>query len=262
MAIPILSDLDMGNVVRVRNLPSPLLSTDAVPRSYVDAAIEGLQDKGTCKVATQSNVNVAAPGATIDGITMAVNDRVLFRAQTTASENGIYIFNGSAVPATRSLDMNLSAEFNQAIVSVNQGTSAGGTFRQTAVDPTVGTTAIAFVSFGGSVSAATTGAAGIVRLATQTEANTGTDATIAITPATLAGFGGMVHRFAATFGDGSATQFTLSHNLNSLDWTARVYRVSDNVTVGCDSAASGVNGIVLNFATAPAVNQYRCVVHA
>lgn len=261
MSKPILSNHDFGSVAKVINLPAPTAAGDAATKAYVDAAVEGLKDKGTCKVATSSNVSIASPGATLDGIAMVLNDPVLVMTNTTASENGKYIWNGAAVPMTRSADMNASAEFNQAIVSINQGTSAGNTFRQTTVDPIVGTTAIAFAAFG-ATTAATTVTSGISRFGTQAEVDAGALANVGLAPSTLAAWASRPKRFAASFGDGSATQYTLAHNLNTLDFTFRVYRVSDNVTVDCDATASGVNGIQLNFAIAPTSNQYRCVVTA
>ncbi len=260
MSKPVLSSLDFGGVARILNLPDGASAQEPATVAQLNAAIEGLSWKDNVKVSTQGNLNLAAPGATIDGITMASGDRFLARLQTASLENGLYIWNGSAVAATRSLDMNASAEFNQAVVTVDQGTSAGASFRQTAVNPTVGTTAIVWTSFGTTTGAATTASAGIVRLATQGEANTGTDATIAITPATLAAATTVTHKFAASFGDGSATQFDITHNLGTLDCEVTVFRNSDGVEVLCDMTHLSTTVARLNFITAPTSNQYRCVV--
>lgn len=49
--------------------------------------------KEPCRVATTSNVTISTalnPGDTIDGVTLAENDRVLVWRQTTKSQNGIY----------------------------------------------------------------------------------------------------------------------------------------------------------------------------
>ncbi len=262
MAKPILSDQDFGGVVRILNLPDPTLAQHPATKNYVDAALEGLAWKDNCKVATQANVAVASPGATVDGVSMNVGDRVLFKSQTAPAENGIYIWNGAAVAATRALDCNVSAEFNEAVTTVDQGASAGASFRQTAVNPTVGTTAITWANFGTTSGAATTASAGIVRLATQAEADAGSDATIAITPATLAAWSARPKRFSASFGDGSATQYAIAHNLNTTDVHVEVFRVSDGVSVQCDVTRTSVNNVQLNFAVAPTSNQYRCVVIA
>ena len=91
MAKKIFTDLDFQSVSKVINLPTPSASGDAASKSYVDSLVEGLAWKDSCRVATQSNLNLASPGATIDGISMASQDRVLVRSQSTTSENGIYV---------------------------------------------------------------------------------------------------------------------------------------------------------------------------
>lgn len=260
MSKPVLSSLDFANAARIINLPDGVGGQEPATVAQLNAAVEGLAWKDSCRVATQSNVSVASPGATVDGISMVAGDRVLFRAQTAASENGIYIWNGAAVAATRALDANTANELEQAITTVEEGTSAGATFRQTLVNFTLGIGSVAWTSFGTSSSAATTGAAGIVRLATQGEVDTGTDATIAVTPATFSGSSLRMKKFAASFGDGSATQYDLAHNLNSLDCQVEVVRVSDGVTVLCDVTRTTVNNVRLNFAVAPTANQYRVIV--
>jgi hypothetical protein len=259
----VLSDLDFNNVARITNLPNPVTDQQAATKAYVDSAVEGLAWKDSARVATQSNISLASPGTTIDGVTMAANDRVLVRAQTSGAENGVYIWNGAAVPMTRALDANSAQELEQAIVTVEEGTSAGATFRQTAVNFVLGTGAIAFVSFGMSVSAATESNAGIAEIATQAETDGGTDDARVVTPAKLAGWSGRIRRFAQTFGDGTATQYTLTHNFNTNDVQVEVFRNSGNFdTILCDIDRISVNAVRLTFAAAPASNAFRAVVWA
>ena len=156
MSKPILSDLDMGSAARLLNLPDPTLPQHAATKSYVDSAVEGLAWKDSVRAASTVNINLAAPGTAIDGVTLAVNDRFLAKDQTTQSQNGIYIYNGSAVAATRSADANTFPELEQAIVTVEEGTSNGATtYRQTQVNGTIDTNNVLFTSFGTSAGAAT-----------------------------------------------------------------------------------------------------------
>lgn len=99
MSKAILSDLDFGNVARITNLPDATAPQQPATLAQVNAAVEGLAWKDSVRVATTSNINLAAPGASLDGVTMVANDRFLPMAQTTAAQNGIYIWNGAAVPA-------------------------------------------------------------------------------------------------------------------------------------------------------------------
>ena len=122
MPLDVQRTLDFGNARRIVNLPNPASAQEPATRAYVDSAVEGLAWKDSCRVATQGNINLSSPGATIDGITMASGDRVLVRAQTTQSQNGIYIWNGSAVAMTRALDANTADELEQATTTVEEGT--------------------------------------------------------------------------------------------------------------------------------------------
>ena len=261
MSQQVLTDLDFNSAARVLNLPDPTLAQHAATKAYVDSAVEGLAWKDSVRVATQANVNLASPGASIDGITMATNDRVLVRAQTTTSENGIYIWNGAAVAMTRALDASTAPELEQAVTTVEEGTSAASTFRQTAVNFTLGSGAVTWVSFGTSAPSATETTAGIAEIATQAETDTGTDDQRFITPLKLATWAGRLRRVAQTIGDGAATQYTVTHNLNTRDVHVSVLRTSgafDEVLV--DKEATTVNSVTIRFAAAPALNAFRVVV--
>ena len=137
MARKFFTDIDMQSVSKVVNLPTPSSAGDAVPKSYVDSAVEGLAWKDSARVSTQGNIDLSAPGATIDGVTMASQDRFLVRSQTTASQNGIYVWNGASSAATRSLDASTFAELEQAVISIEEGTDADSSFRQTEVNGTI-----------------------------------------------------------------------------------------------------------------------------
>lgn len=47
------------------------------------------------------NINLSAPGASIDGVAMAAGQSFLATAQTAPAQNGLYVWNGAAVAATR-----------------------------------------------------------------------------------------------------------------------------------------------------------------
>jgi hypothetical protein len=260
MSKKIFADFDFQSVSKVINLPSPSSSGDAASKSYVDSLVEGLAWKDSCRVATQSNTNLSSPGATIDGITMASQDRVLVRAQSTASENGIYVWNGASTAMTRSLDASTFAELEQAVTTVEEGTSAATTYRQDQINGTIGSSSISWVSFGTSAPAASETTAGIAELATQAEVDAGTDDVRIVTPLKLATWSGRIKKYSVSIGDGSATSYTVTHNLNSLDVGVTVFQNSNGEEVITDVTHATSNTLTVVFATAPTSNAYRVVV--
>lgn len=267
MAKPVLSDLDFGSVAKPTNLPTPTASGDGASKGYVDtaiaAAVNGLAWKDTVRVASVANVAVASPGATIDGVTMATNDRVLLKDQTTASENGIYVWNGAAVPMTRATDFDASgAEIEGAVVPVEEGTANAATrWVLTTQNPTIGGT-LAFSNMASGAPNATTTVAGLVELATQGEVDAGTasPSNLVVTPVTLAAYSGRKLKATATIGDGSSTQIDVTHNLNTLDLEIEVRRVSDGKIVDVEATAFSVNVTRFNFAAAPALNALAVII--
>ena len=261
MARKFFTDLDLQSVSKVINVPTPSAAGDAVPKSYVDSAVEGLAWKDSARVSTQGNINLASPGATIDGITMDSQDRVLVRSQTAPAENGIYVWNGASTAMTRSLDASTFADLEQAVVSVEEGTDADSSFRQTEVNGTIDSSSVVWGAFGTSAPSASESTAGIAELATQGEVDAGTDDARIVTPLKLATYSGRLRKHVASFGDGSATSYVITHNFNTRDVTVAVFPNSgtyDDVVV--DVGRTSVNEVTLVFATAPASNAYRVVV--
>jgi hypothetical protein len=257
----ILSNQDYNSTSRIINLPAPAGATEPVRLQDLNSAIEGLAWKDSVRVAPLTNTTIAAPGATIDGVTMLAGDRVLLLAQTLPAENGIYVWNGAAALMTRSLDANSSDELEEATTMVEEGASnTGVSYRQASVNFLLGTAAVIWVPFGSNTPLSSIATPGTIRTATQTEADAGTVANAAITPATLSNYASRIKKFTATIGDGTATVFPLTHNLNSLDVVISVYRVSTGAEVIVDTARTSVNAVSVSFTTAPAVGAYRIVV--
>lgn len=100
--------------------------------------------------------------------------------------------------------------------------------------------------------------------ATQAEAEAGTENTKAMTALrvkqAIAAQAGTVKKFSSNIGDGTLTEITVTHNLNSLDVIVQVYDSSTNETVYMDVIRATVNTVTLRFSVAPASNAYRVVV--
>lgn len=261
MAVLVARTLDFNNATRIVNLPDGTLPQHPATVAQLNSAIEGLAWKDSVRVAADANVTIATPGAAIDGITLTSGDRVLLRGQTAGETNGIYTWNGAATAMTRAADMSAAAEVEQATVSVEEGTNAGTSFRQSAVNVTLDTTPLVFAAFGTAAGAASATSSGIVELATQAEVNAGTDTTRVITPETLAG-STFAHRgFAANVGDAASTSIAVTHNLNSFDVSVDVFRNSGSRdTVVTEVQRTSVNVITLLFDVAPTLNQFRVII--
>ena len=256
-----LSDLDFGGVARVRNLPSPVNADEPARLSDLNAAVEGLAWKDSCRVASQTNLNLSSPGASIDGVTVTVGDRILVKAQTSGAENGIYIWNGAAIAMTRALDANTATDLEQAITTVEEGTSAGTSWRQAVVNFVLDSTVVTWLQFGSTVGAASETSSGIAEIATQSETDGGSDDSRIVTPLKLNNWTHKTRRAQATIGDGSSTQFDVNHNFATRDVIVQVFQASGSYEqVNCDVSLPTVNTARLNFASAPASNAYRVVV--
>lgn len=109
--------------------------------------------KSSCRVATTSNVTLSGgTPATVDGVNLQVNDRVLVTGQTDATENGIYFVStlgsGSNGSWTRALDANENAEVSSGLIlTVTEGTlHSSSIWKLTTADPiTIGGTELTFV---------------------------------------------------------------------------------------------------------------------
>ena len=317
------------NGYKITNLATPTASTDAANKSYVDAASQGLNVHGSVVVATTANLawtyaagsagadggtgvgatltNGSTGTTTIDGHTLVLNDRVLVKNQSTATQNGIYYVTtagttGVATVLTRATDSDnhiagqvVAGDF----VFVATGTTLADTGwvqtnTGTSTNPVngikIGTDAIAFTQFSGAgtylagnglslsgntfsfnptstggLQAASGGAS--ILLATNSGLGTtssglavGAGSGIVVSTGTVAIDTTVVARkYAATLST-SATSYTITHNLGTLDVIVQVYTVSDGSEVVVDNLRATTNTVTLNFSVAPSANAYRVVI--
>lgn len=129
---------------------SVLFPTVHAAKTYADNLKAGLKFKVDCVVASTANVNIASAPASIDAVTLTSGDRVLLKNQTTGSQNGSYVFNGTGNAMTRTTDGDSSAELISATFPIREGTANQDTWWTITNDTiTLGTTAIVFSQTGG-----------------------------------------------------------------------------------------------------------------
>lgn len=226
---------------KIANLANGTSPSDAVNKSQLDAAVQGLKWKDPARAATTGNITLSGT-QTIDGVAVVANDRVLVKAQTAGAENGIYV--AAAGAWTRATDFDANSEVVGAAVFVSEGTTHGNSqWNMTTDGPvTIGTTALVWAQVGGGTSYSA--GSGI----------TITGSVIAADPAVVA------RKYSATVGDGTATTITVTHNLNTKDVVVSVREVSGDAVVIADVVANGVNTAQITFAVAPTTGQYRVTV--
>ena len=147
--------------------------TSLANKAYVDQVAQGLDAKPSARAATTANLSAtysngsAGVGATLtatsngaitmDGVSPVVNDRILVKDQSTASENGIYVVttqgDGSTpFVLTRATPEDQPSELSGgSFIFVEEGTANGDNgyvFTHTGA-PTFGTTALDVTQFSG-----------------------------------------------------------------------------------------------------------------
>lgn len=104
------------------------------------------------------------------------------------------------------------------------------------------------------VAAASTSARGTVELATSNEVKAGTDTSRAVTPNGLKST-----KFITTIGDGSATSYTVTHNLGSRRVMVQMYDSSSYETVYAQIVRTSSTVCTIDFNTAPATNDITVI---
>lgn len=259
MARKFLTGIDVANQ-KVINVADPSAATDVVNLQTLDARVRGLRWKEPARAASTANVSLATPGASIDGVTLAANDRVLLKNQTSGAENGIYVWTGAAAALTRALDADSAAELTGATVTVTEGTTNGDkVFTQTADTITLGTTQLAWAQVGGG-SAAYTAGNGLTLTGADFNVGAGTGISVTV-DAVAIDTAVVVRKYAAAVGNGSSTTIAVSHGLATTDITYSIRNASTGEVVETDATVTDANTLTLAFATAPTAGQYRVVVH-
>ena len=288
------ADLSMATY-KLTNVGTPTADTDAANKGYVDSVAQGLDPKASVIAATTTAGTLAtsfADSQVVDGITLATNDRILIKNQADAAENGIYVVAASGAPA-RAADMNAGAEFPGAFVFVETGTvnADTGWVCTTNAPITVDVTDITFTQFSGAGTYTAsngvlltgsnftfdprtgyglqTGASGAeIKLATTSGLNLSSDLAVGagngitvLTNTVAIDSTVVVSKYAASVGDGSATTYTVTHNLGTKDVQVTVYdNSSPYAEVVADVQHTSTTAIAVLFSVAPTTDQYRVVV--
>ena len=258
------ASVDLNNQ-KITNLTDPTNPQDAANKRYVDAAVVGIDWKASVRAATTAAITLATGlenGDTLDGVTLATGDRVLVKNQTDATENGLYVVAVSGAP-TRSSDADTAAEITASFaVFVEEGTvnaDSGWTLTNNGTI-TVGTSELSFTQFTGL--GQITAGDGLTKTANTLNVVPG-DGLAVTADSVKIDRAVVVTKYATNIGDGTATSYTVTHNLATKDVIVSIYdNASPYAEVMTDVEHTTTNTITILFSVAPTTDKYRVVVHA
>lgn len=246
-------------VTDLANASSVSLATSSAIKSYVDTAIGGIGNlEGAWDASTGSFPIGSSP---VSG----TKKGDYWYATVAGTAGGVNFNIGDVIIAkVDTASVSLASDWIQLEVNREQATTTVLGLVQLATSTEVNTgTDTSKVVTPSTLSArtATETRTGLAEIATQDEVNTGTDDLRIVTPLKL-----KTYLAANTSGSyaadltGSATSYTITHNLASKDVVIEVYENATGETVYTDVVRTSTNVVTIGFATAPASNEYRVVI--
>lgn len=253
-------NLDMqGN--KITGAADPATATDLVTLQFMQNFLNGIDWKSSVRAASTGNVNIASPGSTIDGVTLATGNRVLLKDQVTASENGIYAWNGAANAMTRTSDADTAGDITAGTaVYTTEGTANGGkAWVLTTSDPiSIDTTALAFTEFGGGT--LPVAGAGLTLSGSTLDVGAGNGILsnandVSVDPS-------VVPRKFSQVTHAAGSTVTLTHNLGHklYTWSAYIIATGEDISSGVDVTKND-NSIVVGFSSSQGANTIGIVVN-
>ncbi len=245
---------------RIQNLGDPSVGTDAASKAYVDNTARGLSWKMPARAATTGNVTLGAPGATVDGVTLATNDRILLKNQTAGLENGIYVWTGAGAALVRATDADTGTELNPGTaVTITEGTNNADRVFLIVSDAavTIGTTATTWGQLGGGGQTYTGGngiavSGAVISGVVKPSGGLSLDASgFSIDTAVVA------RKIAGNMGNGTLTSIAIAHGFGSKDVLVSVRLNATDEEVLADWVSTDANTVTFTFPSAPASGAYR-----
>lgn len=247
-ALPAIVAANAGWLVRLETDGALYLqsATEWVPMGAGTAGFQRVRVASTATVDT-ATLNT---GDTIDGVVLALGDRVLLKNQADPIQNGIWRV--GAIGATRDPAADTAAEMpSGTLVVVDQGTVAANTVWMLGTDAgfVIGVNPLTFVpAFGGGTEL--TAGPGFAIVGDE----------IRLDPAATPRIARLVTLPVPAAGVGE-TDVDLVHNLNVAGpVSVTVQRVSDSRVVIVDVVRTDANTVTVDFTTGPVAGQYTATI--
>lgn len=281
------ADLAIGGF-KLTNVATPTASTDAATKGYVDNVATGLDVKASVRVASTANVTVtytatggtsargqitAAPN-TLDGVSLAANDRILLKDQSTGAQNGIWVVSTLGTGANgvwdRATDFDQDVEVTSgAFTFVSEGTANADSGWVLTTDGTItiggaSGTALTWAQFSGA--GQITAGAGLTKTGNTLNVVANANNTIVvnaddITVNRTGTNGAHVPLVFKTGTHASATSIAITHNLGQQFILAQVFETSSGNLVDVDVTCTSTTVTTFTFAVAPTANTYTFVIY-
>jgi hypothetical protein len=120
----------IGSPIPINGFEKPMITSKEVKNVEVITTNATIQLIPDVIRASDINVNISSPGATIDGFGMVAGQTVLLWKQNDNTQNGVWVWNSATTSMTRDTFLDQPAEFINARVGVIGGTYAGQFFVQ------------------------------------------------------------------------------------------------------------------------------------
>lgn len=130
--VPLTTDLQLGELA-INTYDGRLYTLRSDGTTNTVSQLSPSLNLSPVRCATTASITLSGT-QTVDGVSLIAGDRVLVKNQATASANGIYLVSASSW--TRATDADIASEVAAAVVSVQSGTTNGGTLYYTSFKST------------------------------------------------------------------------------------------------------------------------------
>jgi len=234
----------------------------------------GLYVLGSVKAASDDNIDLTSPITTvIGGVELNNTDRVLVKAQTDATQNGIYVFDGGTNMLVLSTNPEDTALKEGSYTLVEEGTHAAQGWIITSYTASASTwtqfSAAGEYTQGngisisdGVISAVVQGTQGMALTSSGIAVNNGTGLEFNGSTGALQviDYTSLTKKYATSIGDGTSTSFDITHNLDTEDVVVTIYDATTKEEVFADVTHANNSKVTVVFAVAPSSNAFRVVV--